>query len=90
MSELNKIVNQFLHGSEVVPNRALAEEIIDHGALLADFMVNYQLAGGDVAQFGEEDWILVLRSKFKMNEDQIADAMEQLAAWGVVDNQDPR
>ena len=90
MTELDKIVNQFLHGSEVTPNRAPADDIIDHGALLADFMVNYQLAGGDVSQFGEEDWIMVLRSKFRLNDDEIADAMEQLAAWGVVDNQDPR
>ena len=89
MSELQKIVNQFVHGSEMRPNPEEVAEIIDTGAFLNDFILTYQLAGGDIAQFPEEDWREVLSRTFQVGEDELADAMEQLAAWGVVDNQDP-
>lgn len=89
MSELQKIANQFVFGSEMRPNPEVAQEIIDNGAFLNDFILTYQLAGGDIAQFPEEDWREVLSKTFNVTEDELADAMEQLAAWGVVDNRDP-
>ena len=87
--ELNSLADRFFHGgADYTPNRAAAcvVEIVDSDAALSEFMVQLQEAGGDVACFSEEDWRDLLEKKFQVHPDEMGDYLEQLAAWGVVDN----
>ena len=86
MSDLTKLSNQFFFGGDYVPNPEPVIEVIDSGALLNEFLVELQQAGGDITQFSEDDWKTLLQERFDVSEDELGDFLEQLASWGVVDN----
>ena len=88
--ELDTLVGQFFHGgADYTPNRAKScvLEVVDRGAALSEFMVQFQTSGGDVSRYSEDDWREILAEKFDVHPDEMGDYLEQLAAWGIVDNE---
>ena len=75
---------------------ALADEFLAHNfapnpaeppsVVLSSFVLTLQDHGGDLGAWPEGNWVEVLEKKFGYHEDYIADGLESIAAWGVVDN----
>lgn len=52
-----------------------------------EFIAEVQAKGGEMGRWTEDEWILALR-KLGLNDNQIADSLENISGWGVVDNFD--
>ena len=50
-----------------------------------EFIAEVQAKGLDLGKWTEDEWILALR-KLGLDDEEIADALENVAGWGVVDN----
>ena len=87
-NELNRLVNQFFYGSDARPNPEPEQEIIDKGALLTSFLVEFQISGGDISRFTEDEWRRMLIERFEVDRNDVGDYIDQLSQWGVVDNLD--
>ncbi|MSO37446.1 MAG: hypothetical protein EXQ69_04255 [Acidimicrobiia bacterium] len=87
MGKLTRLSNQFFFGGDYVPNPEPVIEIIDSGALLNEFIVEFQQSGGDIDQFSESEWTELLQKRFGVDEEDVADFLEKLASFGVVDNE---
>lgn len=85
-SQLERLTNQFFYGADARPNPEPVIEVIDKGALITQFLLEFQTSGGDISKFDEEDWRDLLEERFGVTEDEMGDYMEVLAQWGVVDN----
>lgn len=57
----------------------------DVNSRVNEFIAEVQANGADLGKWIEEEWILALR-KLGLNDEEIADALENVAGWGVVDN----
>ena len=79
MASLILLVDQFnkrpLHNPPVGDVRVRVEE----------FIAEVQAGGADLGRWTEDEWIRALR-KLGLNDEQIADELENVASWGVVDN----
>ena len=61
-------------------------EVVDPSATLTALLVEMQEAGADVSRWSEDDWRKVLSERFGLDDDDMADYLEKLASFGVVDN----
>ena len=59
--------------------------VVDKEARVNEFLLNLQSSGADLGKWTENEWILALR-KLGLNDEEIADSLENVAGWGVVDN----
>lgn len=87
-NELDRLVNQFFYQSDARPNPEPPREIIDKGALLTKFLVEFQTSGGDISRFTEDQWRDMLINRFQVSKNDVGDYIDQLSQWGVVDNLD--
>lgn len=78
-SDLNKLAGEFMHKDKLQANPD------DSGVRVNEFVAELQAQGADVGRWSEEQWFEALR-KLGVPEDDLADEMENLASWGVVDN----
>jgi hypothetical protein len=57
----------------------------DPAVMLNQFLYEIQKSGNDLSSWDEEDWREALL-RFGFAEEDLPDALENLASWGVVDN----
>lgn len=58
---------------------------LDSASRVTQFVAEVQASGEDLGKWDEDTWILALR-KLGLSDSQIAVALEDVASWGVVDN----
>jgi len=87
-SDLNNVVDQFFFGSDYRPNpgEPAVVEVVDKSAALTSLLVEMQEAGADVSRWSEDDWRRILHERFGVEDDEMADYLEKLSSWGIVDN----
>jgi hypothetical protein len=70
-----------LRGDDFVPNGAG-----DPHAAMSGFLLNLQLGHNDVSRWTESEWREVLGEVIGIEDEYMADALESVASWGVVDD----
>jgi uncharacterized tellurite resistance protein B-like protein len=85
-NDLMGLADQYF-SRQMTPNASdLAQAPDEPTAALSGFLMQVGHSGGDLDSWSEEQWEQVLSEKFGIGEDYMADALEQVASWGVVDN----
>jgi len=88
--KLSSLVAQILRGSDYVPNapdsrQKVTRLVISESALVSLTAMEIQQSGGDLSAFSEEEWRDVLADQLGVDEFTMADRLEEIAAWGVVE-----
>jgi hypothetical protein len=81
MASLDRLAQEFIQ-----QDGSLLDNPDDPEITLNEFVLTLQKEGADVSQWDEAQWTKVLTERFGINEELVPDALENLAAWGVVDN----
>ena len=86
MSNLRELALR--HFGEFVPNAGIRGPIghDDPHAALTSFVRNLQSGHNDVSAWTESEWGEVLTDVVGVEDEYLADALESVASWGVVDD----
>lgn len=88
MTTLRELVRRHLRSTDYVPNAGEVPvlEITDQGAMLSKLVQDIQGGANDIGHWTESEWEEVLSEECGVEEDYMSDALEQVASWGVVDD----
>lgn len=85
---LRDLARRHFNPNGYTPNagETVVREIVDSSASVTKFVRDLQAGANDLGRWTESEWKDVLTAEFGIDEEYMSDAMEQVASWGVVDD----
>lgn len=87
-NELKSLASEFFHGGYTPNASDKVVREVRPGAALTAFLVSVQGRGADMERWTTSEWRDMLVSEFGVPEDEVVGYLEEIAAWGAVDDAD--
>lgn len=83
---LHSLARRHFLGHTPNPSNPLVRQVVDPNAALTGFLLNLQQGHNDIDGWTEAEWKDVLQSELGVGDDDLSDLLENVASWGVVDD----